>query len=88
MNSLERYFSASGENIRKLADRMNVSPSTLTRPLKGERNASMDLALKVEEATGKRVSAGEFLEICLEAKRTFFGRQAAGSDTTEAGASE
>jgi plasmid maintenance system antidote protein VapI len=69
MSLLDQYFAETGDNASKLAERMGVSPSSITRPLRGERNASMDLALKVEEATDRRVPASVFLEICLEAKR-------------------
>lgn len=69
MSALDLYFAATGENASKLAARMGVSPSAITRPLRGERNASMDLALKVEVATGGNVTASAFLDICLKAKR-------------------
>jgi len=69
MSSLDQYFAETGENASKLAERMGVSPSSITRPLRGERNASMDLALKVEEATGGKVTAVAFLDVCLAAKR-------------------
>lgn len=69
MNALELYFEETGENLNRLAGRMGCASSTLTRPLKGERNASMDLALQVEEATGRKVSAEQFIAICLAAKR-------------------
>lgn len=69
MSALDQYFAETGENASKLAERMGVSPSAITRPLRGERNASMNLAMKVEAATGGRVTAVAFLDICLAAKR-------------------
>lgn len=70
MNALERYFQQSGDNPSKLAERVGRSPSTITRPLTGERNASMDVALDVERGTGGAVSAAEFLSICLDARKS------------------
>ena len=67
-NSLTRYFRETGENLSILAARMGRHPSTLTRPLKGERNPSIALAREVEQATGSRVSAAAFIEICMEAR--------------------
>lgn len=70
MNALNSYFAETGENIAKLAETIGRSPSTITRPLKGERNASMNVALAIEKATGGRVTADQFMAICLEAKRS------------------
>lgn len=69
MNALERYFRDTGSSASKLAELVGCSPSSITRPLNGERNASMDLALGVERATAGAVTADEFLAICLAAKR-------------------
>jgi|GEM_PF-3356086 DNA-binding transcriptional regulator YdaS (Cro superfamily) len=68
MNALEAYFAETGDNATKLAERIGRAPSSITRPLRGERNASMNLALDVERGTGGRVTAAEFLAICLKAK--------------------
>lgn len=69
MNPLEAYFKESGENPTKLAERLNLAPSTITRPLRGERNVSMDVALEIERGTAGRVTAEQFMAICLEARR-------------------
>lgn len=69
MNALESYFAETGESTLTLARRMGRAPTTITRPLHGQRNASMDVALGVEAATGGRVTAEQFMEICLAAKR-------------------
>ena len=69
MNALTAYFEESGDNIAKLAERIGRSPSTITRPLRGERNVSMNVALQVEAATCGKVTAGQFVSICLDAKR-------------------
>jgi antitoxin HigA-1 len=62
------YLEDTGENLSVLATRIGRSPSTLTRALSGERNPSVDLARDVEKGTNGRVSAGQFLAICLEAR--------------------
>ena len=49
-NALERYFSDTKSNALALARKIGCAPSSITRPLKGQRNASMDLALLVEKA--------------------------------------
>lgn len=70
MNALTSYFADTGDNLAKLAERIGRSPSTITRPLRGERNVSMNVAREIEEATGGRVSAAQFIEICLEAQKS------------------
>lgn len=69
MNALAAYFAESGENIAKLAEKIGRAPSTITRPLKGERNVSMNVAREIEQATGGKVTAAQFVAICLEAQR-------------------
>jgi hypothetical protein len=66
-NILSAYLEDTGENLSVLATRIGRAPSTLTRALSGERNPSVDLARDVEKGTGGRVSAGQFLAICLDA---------------------
>lgn len=67
-NALSRYFNETGENFSTLAARMGRSPSTLTRPVNGERNPSIGLAQQVEQFTDGRVTASEFINICLAAQ--------------------
>ena len=69
MNAMQVYFAETGENATKLAERIRCSPSSITRPMAGEKNASMDLALEIERGTGGKVTAEQFLAICLSAKR-------------------
>lgn len=69
MNALTAYFAATGDNIAKLAERIGRAPSTITRPLRGERNVSMNVAMQIEVATEGKVPASEFVAICLEARR-------------------
>ncbi|ACL61724.1 helix-turn-helix transcriptional regulator [Methylobacterium nodulans] len=69
MNALEQYFEETGDNVSKLAERMGRAATTISRPLRGERNVSLDIALDVERVTGGRVTADQFLAICLAAKR-------------------
>lgn len=64
---LTRYLRETGENLSALAARMGRAPSTLTRPLRGERDPSLDLARDIERATAGRVTAVQFMEICLAA---------------------
>lgn len=67
-NALTRYLRDTGINLSGLAAAMGKSPSTLTRPLKGERNPSVGLAREVERATDGRVTASEFIDVCIRAR--------------------
>lgn len=70
MNALEAYFKDNAEdNLSKLAERIHRAPSSLTRPLRGERNASMSLARDVERGTAGKVTASQFIDLCLEAQK-------------------
>jgi DNA-binding transcriptional regulator YdaS (Cro superfamily) len=69
MNALDLYFQRTGDNPSKLAERIGRSPSTITRPLSGERNVSMDVALEIERATKGEVSAEQFMAICFAARK-------------------
>ena len=73
-NVLETYFTETGDNMSKLAERVGRSPSSITRPLRGERNASMALARDVERGTSGKVTASQFLDICLSAERKPIGQ--------------
>lgn len=66
-NSLTRYLREANETLSSLASRMGRHPSTLTRAVNGERNPSIGLAREVEHATGGRVRAAEFIEVCMSA---------------------
>lgn len=66
-NALARYFRDSGDSLSSLAARMGRSPSTLTRAVNGERNPSVSLAREVEQHTGGKVAATEFIDICIRA---------------------
>lgn len=63
-----RYLRERGENISTLAARMGKSPSTLTRPLRGERNPSISLAKEVERATNGGITAAQFIEACINGR--------------------
>lgn len=69
MNALQKYLADTGDTLGGLAQRIGVAITTVTRPLRGHRPAGTDLALKVELATGGKVSASEFMDICLAARR-------------------
>ena len=66
-HTLGLYLNEIGESLSTLALRINRSPSTLTRALSGQRNPSLRLARDVERGTGGRVTASEFMEICIRA---------------------
>lgn len=67
MNALDQYFADTGENAHRLAAKIGCSASTLTRPLRGERNPSVKLARLVEQHTEGRVTAKQFMAICIDA---------------------
>jgi transcriptional regulator with XRE-family HTH domain len=66
-NTMDLYLTESGESLSTLASRIKRAPSTLTRALSGQRNPSLRLAKDIEQGTGGRVTAGEFIQICLKA---------------------
>ncbi|MRI57354.1 hypothetical protein D8770_25975 [Methylobacterium sp. DB1607] len=84
MNALTAYFADTGDNLARLAERIGRSPSTITRPLRGERNVSMNVAREIERATDGRVSAAQFIAICLEAQKGAAAASAEPSDASEA----
>ena len=69
MNALDTYFTQTGENAHRLASKIGCSASTITRPLRGERNPSVKLAKLIEQHTDGAVTAQQFLAICMEASR-------------------
>lgn len=70
MDAIDRYLQQSGKTLSRLADDIGCAPSTMTRIAKGEREPSFELAERVERATGGKLSAAQFLQACLEKKRT------------------
>lgn len=65
MDALSEYLSETNEKLSAFAVRIGRSPSTLSRALTGQRDPSVDLARDVERGTAGRVTALQFLEICL-----------------------
>jgi len=49
----EVYISPFGISVRKVADSLQVSPSTLNRLLNGESNISPEMALRLSRALGR-----------------------------------
>lgn len=58
-----------GMTPTELARRAGRTPSTILRALSGEQRCSFEVALDVERATDGRLSAEEFLQMCLRAYR-------------------
>ena len=67
MDTLSIYLDEHDERLSSFAIRIGRSPSTLSRAISGQRDPSLDLARDVERGTGGRVSAIDFLSICLRA---------------------
>ena len=67
-NSLHRYLKQPGQSMAALAARVGVFPSTITRPLKGERQPSIELAKEIERKTNGEITARDFIAACLEAQ--------------------
>lgn len=76
MTALEVYFHETGQNASRLAVELECAVTSLTRPLRGERKPSVDLALKIETVTKGRVTASDFLSACAEARRAFLAEKA------------
>jgi transcriptional regulator with XRE-family HTH domain len=66
MNTLRRYLEENDESLSAFAVRIGKAPSTLTRVLSGERNPSIGLAREIEKGTAGKVTAAEFMAICLQ----------------------
>ena len=49
----EVYITPFGLSVRKVAENLNVSPSTLNRLLNGESNISPEMALRLSKALGR-----------------------------------
>jgi len=49
----EAYITPFELSVRKVAENLNVSPSTLTRLLNGENNISPEIALRLSKALGR-----------------------------------
>jgi len=49
----EVYISPFGVSVRRVADSLQVSPSTLNRLLNGESNISPEMALRLSKALGR-----------------------------------
>lgn len=73
MNALEQYFSATGDNLHQLALRIGRSHTALSRPLAGVRDTSTTIAFDVERGTDGQVTAIQFLEICVTARKSHLG---------------
>ena len=66
-NPLAIYLQEADLKLSGLARKMGRSPSTLTRALRGERDPTLTLARAVETATEGKVSAAQFINVCLSA---------------------
>ena len=49
----EVYITPFDNSVRKIAESLNVSPSTLTRLLNGKSNISPEMALRLSKALGR-----------------------------------
>lgn len=67
MNALDTYFAETGDNAHRLAAKIGCSASTITRPLRGERDPSVKLARLIEQHTQGKVTAQQFISICMDA---------------------
>lgn len=71
MNALDRYLEKTGEHVSTLAVRLGLHPATLLRPLNGQRNPTMRIALEVQRGTKGEVTALDFVKICMAAREKF-----------------
>jgi addiction module HigA family antidote len=49
----EGYITPFGNSVRKIAENLNVAPSTLTRLLNGKSNISPEMALRLSKSFGR-----------------------------------
>ncbi len=77
MDIIDQYFAETRTTPLQLAKLIPVGKdgkagiSGLYRILKGQREATVEWATRVETATGGRISAEQFLGACLHRKRAF-----------------
>lgn len=57
MTSLAEYFQKTDDRPAKMAERLGVEPSTITRIVKGERKPSVELARRIAADTGLTVES-------------------------------
>ena len=58
--TLSDFLVETKQSATDLASAMGCETSTITRLLRGERRPSLDLAFRIEQATGGRVAARDF----------------------------
>lgn len=59
--TLEEYLKAEGMNASAFAKLLNVTPSTVTRWLTTDRKPDLELMVKIEDATGGKVTMRDFV---------------------------
>jgi DNA-binding transcriptional regulator YdaS (Cro superfamily) len=65
--AMDRYLAETGEKLSTFAARLGLSPSTMTRAVKGQRNVTVKLARLVEAGSGGRVKCADFIADCMAA---------------------
>jgi plasmid maintenance system antidote protein VapI len=60
---LSAYLEREGVKPSQFAYRLGVEPSTITRLLSGERSCSLDMAIRIEEATDGEVAPRELIQL-------------------------
>jgi len=59
---LETYLTERNKKPTVFAAEIGVSPSTITRIIKGERSPGFDLVMKIQAATKGRVKPADWME--------------------------
>ncbi len=60
---LAQYLNSSKQRASELAAAVGCETSTITRILRGERRPSINLAARIERATGGKVTIRDFAEV-------------------------
>lgn len=60
--NLSQYLEQSTQSATELATAVGCETSTITRIIRGERRPSINLAARIERATGGKVSIKDFAE--------------------------
>lgn len=65
----EQYLADNDLTFSAFAEKIGRHHASIVRPLRGERNMSMNVAYDCERGTRGKIKAHEFIALCFEAKK-------------------
>lgn len=61
--TLDQYLETADTNAAMLGAKLGLSGASVSRIRKGQQNITLDLAAKIEEATGRVVTVADLLQV-------------------------